>query len=181
MGTIREQILIASTLASGTIRELLGSPNTGTGGGGIGADDATDYMEQAVVELLFMNSDLALIGDQDGLHGSDIVGNLYVALLTGDPGEAGSQLVEAAYAGYTRVPVIRGPSGWEYKDGGAKNIPVATWQPNEDPQVTITHIAVMDSLQDGNMLFKKELDLPIDIPTGDQAQISYNQLTVKMN
>ena len=31
MGTIREQILIASTLASGTIRQLLGSPNTGTG------------------------------------------------------------------------------------------------------------------------------------------------------
>lgn len=180
MGTIREQILIASTLTSGTIRELLGSPNTGTGTG-IGADDATDYMEQSVVELLFMNEDLVGIGDQNGLKGSDIEGNLYIALLTGDPGEGGSQLVEANYAGYTRVPVVRGNPGWEYKDGGAKNIPVATWQPNEDPQVTITYIAVMDSLEGGNMLFKKVLESPIDIPTGDQAQISYNQLTVKMN
>ena len=180
MGTIREQILIASTLPSGTIRELLGSPNTGTGTG-IGADDATDYMEQAVIELLFMNADLSLIGDQNGLHGSDIVGNFYMALLTGDPGEEGSQLVEATYAGYTRVPIVRGTPGWEYKEGGAKNIPVATWQPNDDPLVTITHIAVMDSLQGGNMLFKKVLESPIDIPTGDQAQMNYNQLTVKMN
>lgn len=180
MGTVREQILLASTLSSGTIRELLGSPNTGTGGG-IGADDATDYMEQAVIELLFMNDNLVGIGDQNGLKGSDISGNLYMALLTGDPGEAGSQLVEAAYAGYTRVPIIRGSGGWEYKDEGAKNIPVATWQPNDDPEVTITHIAVMDSLQGGNMLFKKVLDSPLVIPTGDQAQMNYNQLTVKMN
>lgn len=34
MGTIREQILLASSLPSGTIRELLASPNTGTQTGG---------------------------------------------------------------------------------------------------------------------------------------------------
>ncbi|RLD56519.1 MAG: hypothetical protein DRI97_07295 [Bacteroidetes bacterium] len=180
MGTVREQILIASTLSSGTIRELLGSPNTGTGGG-IGADDATDYMEQAVIELLFMNEDLVGLGDQNGLKGSDIEGNLYIALLTGDPGESGDQNVEAAYDGYTRVPIVRGLSGWEYKDEGAKNIPVATWQPNDDPLVTVTHFAIMDSLIDGNMLFKKELPSPVDINTGDQAQFNYNQLAVKMN
>lgn len=181
MGTIREQILIASQLSSGTIRELLANPNTGTGGGGIGADDATDYMEQKIVELIFMNLDFALIGDQGGLKGSDIDGNLYVALLTGDPGEAGDQNVEASYAGYTRVPIVRGASGWEFKDGGAKNIPVATWQPNDDPVVTITHFGIMDSLEGGNMMFKKELPIAVDINTGDQAQFNYNQLSVKMN
>jgi len=36
MGTIREQILLASSLTSGTIRELLANPNTGSGDGSIG-------------------------------------------------------------------------------------------------------------------------------------------------
>lgn len=172
MATVREQILIASALDSGTIRELLAVPNTG--GGGIGADDATVYAEQAFVELLFMNQDLPGIGDQGGLRGSEIVGNFYIALLT-------DENTEASYPGYTRVPIVRGTPGWEFKDGGAKNIPIATWQPNDGSLVTITHYAVVDSLQGGNALFTKELPLPVDIPTGDQAQISYNQLTVKMH
>jgi hypothetical protein len=180
MATTGELLVQMSTLSTGTALEHFTNISFG-GNGGIGADDATDYMEQAVIELLFMNADLALIGDQNGLKGSDIVGNLYVALLTGDPGESGDQNVEATYNGYTRVPIIRGASGWEYKNGGAANIPLATWQPNEDPLVTITHIAVMDSLEGGNMLFKKELPDSVDIPTGDQAEINYNQLAVKMN
>lgn len=180
MGTIREQILLASALSSGTIRELLGDPNTGSGGG-VGADDATDYMEQKIVELLFMNLDFALIGDQSGLRGSDIEGNFYIALLTGDPGEAGSVVYEVDYPSYSRVPIIRGAAGWEFKSGGAKNIPVATWQPNDGSSIDITHFAVMDSLIGGNMLFKKELPDPVTIATGNQAQFDYNQLSVKMN
>jgi hypothetical protein len=180
MATTGELLVEMSTLSTGTALEHFTNISFG-GEGGIGADDATDYMEQKVVELLFMNLDLDLIGDQLGLRGSDIEGNFYIALLTGDPGEAGSQVSEAAYQGYTRVPIIRGAAGWEYKDGGAKNIPMATWQPNDDGVVTITHFAIMDSLIGGNMLFRKELPSPIDINTGDQAQINYNQLAVKMN
>ena len=178
MATTGELLVQMSTLTTGTALEHFTNINYG---GSIGPDDATIYMDRAVIELLFMNADLVGIGDQNGLKGSDIEGNLYIALLTGDPGENGDQNVEATYQGYTRVPVIRGDPGWEYKEGGAKNVPVATWQPNEGSLATITHFAVMDSLQGGNMLFRKELPSPIDIPTGDQAQISYNQLTVKMN
>ena len=178
MATTGELLVQMSTLTTGTALEHFTNINFS---GSISPDDATNYLERALIELLFMNEDLVGIGDQNGLKGSDIEGSLYIALLTGDPGENGSQLVEANYEGYTRVPIVRGNPGWEYKEGGVKNVPVATWQPNEDPTVTITHFAVMDSLQGGNMLFKKELPSPIDIPTGDQAQISYNQLTVKMN
>jgi hypothetical protein len=180
MATTGELLVEMSTLTTGTALEHFTNISFG-GGEGIGADDATDYMERAVIELLFMNLDLSLIGDQIGLRGSDIDGNFYIALLTGDPGESGDQNVEAAYAGYTRVPIIRGVSGWEYKDGGAKNIPMTTWQPNDDGLVTITHFAIMDSLIGGNMLFRKELPSPVDINTGDQAQFNYNQLAVKMN
>lgn len=172
MGTIREQILIASTLPSGTIRELLGSPNTDAGG--IGADDTTLYGEQKIVELLFMNEDMLGWGDQGGLRGSAVVGNVYIALMT-------DELTEASYPGYTRVPIIRGNPGWEFKDGGAKNIPVATWQPNDGPPVTITHFAITDSLIGGNAVFQRALATSVDIPTGDQVQFAYNQLGIKMN
>jgi hypothetical protein len=178
MATTGEQLVIYSTLTTGTALEHF--LNIQYGGGGIGADDATDYAEQKVIELLFMNKDFVLIGDQGGLRGSAIAGNIYVALLTGDPGEEGSLLVEASYQGYTRVPIVRTESGWEYKDGGAKNIPILTWYPNEGADVDITHIAIMDSLIGGNMLFKKELPAPVTIATGNQAQFNYNQLTVKM-
>lgn len=179
MATTGELLVAMSTLSTGTAMEHF--TNISYGGNGIGADDATDYAEQKFIELLFMNIGIPLIGDQVGLRGSEVEGNIYIALLTGDPGEEGNMAVEAGYNGYSRVPIVRGLSGWEYKYGGAKNIPVALWPPNEDPPVTITHIAIMDSLEGGNMLFKKELPSPVEIPTGDQVQFNYNQLTIKMN
>lgn len=180
MATTGELLVQMSTLSTGTTLEHFTNISFG-GGGGIGADDATDYLEQKFVELMFMNLDLALIGDQDGLKGSDITGNVYVVLFTADPGEVGSFVNEASYDGYTRLPIVRGAVGWEFKDGAAKNLPVTTWQPNNDSVVTITHFGIADSLIGGNLLFKKELDLPIDINTGDQAQFNVNQLAVKMN
>lgn len=180
MATTGELLVQMSTLSTGTALEHFTNISYG-GGGGIGADDATDYLEQMIVELIFMNNDFPLIGDQGGLKGSDITGNLYIVLLTGDPGEEGSFLVEASYDGYTRVPIVRGVTGWEFKDGGAMNIPVITWPPNDGPLVTITHIGVADSLEGGNLLFKKDLPSPVDINIGDQAQFDYNQLAVKMN
>lgn len=178
--TTGEKLVEMSTLETGTAMEHF--MNIDFGSGGVGADDATDYTEQKIIELLLMNLDFAGIGDQGGLKGSDIDGNVYVALFTGDPGESGSLTDEANYPGYTRVPIVRGASGWEYKDSRAKNIPVAIWQPNGGSQVTITHFAIMDSLIGGNMLFKKALPEPgVDIPTGDQVQFAYNQLKIKMN
>lgn len=169
--TTGEQLVIYSTLTTGTALEHF--LNIQYGGGGIGADDATLYAEQAFMELLFLNQDLVLIGDQGGLRGSEIAGNLYVVLLT-------SESQEAVYGGYTRIPVVRTGTGWEYKDGSIKNIPILTWQPNEDADVDITHIGIADSLIGGNILFQKELPAPVTIATGNQAQFNYNQLTVKM-
>jgi hypothetical protein len=180
MGTIREQILLASQLSAGTIRELLAVPNTGTGGGGGGAD-ATSYTEQKMVELLLLNEDFILVGDQNGLRGSEIIGNVYMALFYADPGEPGFQSQEADFPGYTRVPVVRGPAGWEYVNGSGRNRVPITWQPNAGPEVTITHIGMMDSLIGGNVLFRSALETPVAIPTNDQFEFAYGELTLKMD
>ncbi len=69
--------------------------------------------ENSLLLLLFNNTDFALIGDAAGLQNSAAAGSLYVALHTGDPGEAGNQTTsEATYTSYTRVAVARSGAGW---------------------------------------------------------------------
>ena len=47
--------------------------------------------EQALLDLLFLNTDWANVGDAAGLQNSATAGSFYIALHTADPGEAGSQ------------------------------------------------------------------------------------------
>lgn len=73
----------------------------------------TNAWENALLLLLFENTNVANIGDATGLRGSSTAGNLYVSLHTSDPGEAGDQTTnEVAYTSYARVAVARTSSGW---------------------------------------------------------------------
>ena len=73
----------------------------------------SDAFEQALLDLIFLNTDIANIGDAAGLQNSAAAGSLYVALHTADPGEAGTQSTsEIAYTGYARVAVARSGVGW---------------------------------------------------------------------
>lgn len=68
--------------------------------------------ENALLDLLFLNTNVANVGDATGLRGSTTAGSLYVSLHTADPGETGDQTTnEAAYTSYARVAVARG-AGW---------------------------------------------------------------------
>jgi hypothetical protein len=74
---------------------------------------ASNAFESDILALIFQNANIANIGDATGVRGSTAVGNLYVALHTADPGEAGNQSTsEAAYTGYARVSVVRSAAGW---------------------------------------------------------------------
>ncbi|MES2814473.1 MAG: hypothetical protein V4720_06225 [Pseudomonadota bacterium] len=73
----------------------------------------SDAFEAALLDLIFLNTDIANIGDAAGLQNSAAAGSLYVALHTADPGEAGTQTTsEIAYTGYARVAVARSGAGW---------------------------------------------------------------------
>ena len=72
-----------------------------------------DAFEAALLDLIFLNTDIANIGDAGGLQNSATAGSLYVALHTADPGEAGTQSTsEISYTGYARVAVARSAGGW---------------------------------------------------------------------
>ncbi len=69
----------------------------------------SDTFENDLLNLIFKNTDAALIGDAGGLRGSVTAGSLYVGLHTADPGEAGDQTTnETTYTDYARQSVVRG-------------------------------------------------------------------------
>lgn len=85
--------------------------------------------ENDLLLLVFNNTNIANVGDVTGLRGSTVAGNLYVALHTADPGEAGKQNTsETAYTNYARVAVARSGAGWTVAannvvNAGAVNFP----------------------------------------------------------
>lgn len=73
----------------------------------------SNTFENALLLLIFNNTDIANIGDATGIQGSSSPGNLYVSLHTSDPGEAGSAVTnETAYTNYARQAVARSGSGF---------------------------------------------------------------------
>lgn len=76
--------------------------------------DKTDWWENALLLLLFNNTDTGKIGDATGLRGSTTAGSLHVSLHTADPTEeAGDQTAsEIAYTSYARVAKARSSGGW---------------------------------------------------------------------
>ena len=70
----------------------------------------SNFLETAMLELIFNATALANVADNAS---TSPLTNLYVALHTADPGDAGTQDTnEASYTGYARVAVARNSGGW---------------------------------------------------------------------
>ena len=70
----------------------------------------SNAFENDLLKLIFNATAIAGIADNAS---SSPLTNLYVALHTADPGEAGDQTTnEISYTGYARVAVARTSSGW---------------------------------------------------------------------
>jgi len=68
--------------------------------------------------------------------------NIYIALHTGDPGEAGTQATsEAAYTGYARVPVARTTGGWTVSSGICDNDAAITFGQSSDGPESETYFS----------------------------------------
>jgi hypothetical protein len=84
--------------------------------------------ENDLLLLVFNNTNAANIGDATGLRGSTAAGNLYLALHTGDPGEAGDQTTnEANYTGYARMAVVRSAAGFTVTTNNVVNAALITF------------------------------------------------------
>lgn len=104
----------------------------------------SDAWENALMLLLFNNTDAANIGDTTGLRGSTTAGSLYVSLHTADPGETGDQTTnETSYTGYGRVALARSSSAFTVTNNSVS--PVANVDFGECtalPGSPITHFGI---------------------------------------
>lgn len=124
--------------------------------------------ENALLLLLFNNTNAANIGDVTGLRGSSTAGSLYCSLHTGDPGEAGSQTTsECAYTSYARVAVARSGAGWTVTNNSVSPAAIVAFPAATGGSETATFWGVgTDSSGAGTLLYSGAISPTVVISSG---------------
>jgi hypothetical protein len=129
----------------------------------------SNAFENAWLQLVFQNTNIANIGDATGLRGSVTAGQLFFSLHSADPGEVGSQATnEVSYTGYTRVGVSRaGNAGFTVTDSSVSPAANVDFPPCTTGTATATHFSV-GALSSGAtlVLYKGAISPTIAIYTG---------------
>lgn len=103
----------------------------------------SNTFENDILQLIFNNVDIANIGDAAGLQNSAAAGNLYIALHTADPDEAGTAATsEATYTNYERVAVPRSGAGWTVSGNSVVNFAQITFPQCGASGNTITYVSI---------------------------------------
>lgn len=102
--------------------------------------------------------------------------NLYVALHTADPGEAGTQATsEIAYTSYARVAVTRnnGTPGWTITSGSASPVATINFPAGTGGSGTATHFSIgVASSGASKILYKGTITTPIVCGAGVTPQLT---------
>lgn len=108
--------------------------------------------------------------------------NLYLALHTADPGEAGSATSsECAYGSYARVTMTRS-SDWTISGNQVANANLEQFPQCSSGTETITHVSIVNtSTGAGLSICRAELNTPIPISTGIQPQFAAGALTFTLD
>jgi hypothetical protein len=143
----------------------------------------TNAAEAALLDLLFLNTDWANIGDAGGLQNSATAGSFYISLHTSDPGEAGDQTTnEVAYTSYARVAVARTGGGWSRSVSTISNAALVQFPQCTGSSATATHFGIGTSATlAGNLLLKGALTSSLAISTGIQPQFAGGALTAVLD
>jgi hypothetical protein len=128
----------------------------------------TNAWENALLELVFKNTNAANIGDATGLRGSSTAGSLHVSLHTSDPGEAGDQTTnETSYTSYSRVAVARSGSGWTVTGNSVSPAANIDFPACTGGTATITHFGIgTASSGAGVLLYKGAVSPSISVSSG---------------
>lgn len=126
--------------------------------------------ENDVLELIFKSTALSWDANTD----------LYVALHTGDPGEAGSQTTsEATYTSYARVTVSRSGTGWTVTGNTAENAALIQFPQCTGGTNTITHVSIGTATSGaGQVLYSGALNSSLSVANLIQPQFSAGALTI---
>lgn len=106
------------------------------------AAKGTSYL-QGLLDLIFNNTALALIGDASGLQPSATAGSLYVSLHTADPLPTSSQSTnETTYTPYGRIAVARSGAGWTRSGNFVSPVSAVTFATCTVGTPTLTHAGI---------------------------------------
>lgn len=133
--------------------------------------------ENDLMKLTFNATAIANIADNAA---SSPLTNLYLAIHTADPGEAGDQTTsEATYTGYARVAVVRTSSGWTVTNNQAVNAADITFPACTGGSNTATYASVgTASSGTGKILYSGALTSSLAISNGITPKILAGQLTI---
>jgi hypothetical protein len=102
--------------------------------------------ETSILNLIFKGTAITSLADNAA---SSPATNLWVALHTADPGEAGTQTTsEATYNGYARVAVARG-AGWTVSGNSVSPAANIDFPANSGSSQTLTHFSVSTASSGG--------------------------------
>ena len=136
--------------------------------------------ETAFLTLVFNNTDWANIGDAGGLQNSAAAGSLYVALHTGDPGDAGNASTsECAYGSYARQAVARSGAGWTVSGDTVSNAALIQCPPCSSGSEPLTYVSITTAVSGtSDILWSGALSASLAVSSGIQPQFAIGALTV---
>lgn len=139
--------------------------------------------EAALLDLLFLNTDWANVGDAGGLQNSATAGSFYISLHTADPGEAGDQTTsEATYTSYARVAVARSGAGWSRSVSTISNVALVQFPQCTGGSSTCTHFAIGTvSSGAGQIVLSGALSASLAVSNGIQPQFAAAALTATVD
>lgn len=128
----------------------------------------------ALLLLVFNNTNAANIGDATGLRGSSTAGSLYVSLHTSSPGAAGDQTTnEIGYTSYARAAVARSSGGWTITAGSVSPTAAIVFPAGTGGSGTATNFAVgTASSGTGELLYFGTISPSIVTGAGVTPQLS---------
>lgn len=144
----------------------------------------TNEAEQALIDLLFLNTDWANVGDAAGLQNSAAAGVFYISLHTADPGEAGTQSTSEGtiYTSYARVAVARSGAGWTRVGSTVSNAALVQFPACTGSSCTATHFGIgTDSSGAGHLIASGALTSSLAISNGIQPQFAAGALTATVD
>lgn len=133
--------------------------------------------ENDLLKLTFQATAIANIADNAA---TSPLTNLYVALHTADPGEAGSQTTnEATYGAYARVAVARTSGGWTVTANAVENAAAIVFPECTSGTNTITHFSVGTAVSGaGKILYSGALTASLAVSTGIEPQFAAGDLDI---
>lgn len=141
----------------------------------------SDTFENQLLQHIFQNAAITLIGDAAGVLPSADPGNLYVSLHTADPGETGDQSTsETNYANYLRKAVVRSAVGWTVTNDTVANAAQVQFATCGASTATLRYFGIgcSSGTGAGKLLYSGQLTSPLDVSNGIQPQFAAGDLTV---